>query len=115
MEVECVLSEIFNGCKKSLTYTKQVLNPDGQSVKEVKETKILEIEPGRSKNNPIVFKGQGNQEPGQHPSHLLFQIVEKGEMNFDRSATNPDDLIYTANISLMDALDSKSLEIVRLF
>lgn len=30
-------------------------------------------------------------------------------MNFERPETNYDNLIYTANISLMDALDAKSI------
>lgn len=33
-------------------------------------------------------------------------------MGFKRSSESPDDLIYTADISLMDALDSKSISIV---
>lgn len=35
-------------------------------------------------------------------------------MGFKRSPENPDNLIYTADISLMDALDSKSISIVNL-
>lgn len=34
-------------------------------------------------------------------------------MGFKRSTENPDNIIYTANVSLMDALDSKSISIVR--
>lgn len=33
-------------------------------------------------------------------------------MGFRRSEQNPDDAIYTADITLMDALDSKSISIV---
>lgn len=73
---------------------------------------MVEIEPGRSTKNPIVFKEQGNQEPGQHPSSLIFKIIEINEMGFRRSEENPDDAIYTADITLMDALDSKSISIV---
>jgi hypothetical protein len=34
-------------------------------------------------------------------------------MGFKRSTENPDNIIYTANVSLMDALDSKSISIVK--
>lgn len=36
-------------------------------------------------------------------------------MGFKRSAENPDNLIYTAQVSLMNALDSKSISIVILY
>lgn len=35
-------------------------------------------------------------------------------MGFKRSSENPDDIIYTADISLMDALDSKSISVVQI-
>ena len=63
---------------------------------------------------PIVFKGQGNQYPGEKSSDLIFQLVEVNTMGFQRCKKNPGDLIYTADISLMDALDSKSLPVVRI-
>ena len=40
---------------------------------------------------------------------LIFKIKEDSEKNFNRDGNN---LIYTARISLMDALDSKSIEMV---
>jgi DnaJ-class molecular chaperone len=55
IDVECRLSELFNGCKKTLVYNKEVLTPDGQSVKTVSETKTIEIDAGRSSRRPIVF------------------------------------------------------------
>lgn len=42
----------------------------------------------------------------------MFKIIEQNEMGFKRSADNPDNLIYTAQVSLMNALDSKSISIV---
>ena len=47
-----------------------------------------------------------------HPSDLLFQIVEIPEMGFKRDESDPEDLIYTSEISLIDALESKSIQIV---
>ena len=105
---------MFNGCQKTLTYSKEVLTADGQNVKTVKETKTIDIPAGASKKCPIVFRSQGNQKPGEHPSDLHFVIVEVPEMGFRRDEHDPEDLIYTADISLVDALDSKSIQIVHM-
>lgn len=43
---------------------------------------------------------------------LIFTIVEVNEKQFRREGNN---LIYTANISLMDALDSKAITVVPFF
>lgn len=91
-----------------------MLTPDGQSTKTIGETKVVDIEPGRSAHHPIVFREQGNQQPGHHNSNLVFQIVEVSEMGFRRSPQNPDDIIYTAEIALIDALESKSIEVKEL-
>ena len=37
--VECLLSELFNGCKKVRSYPKNVLSLDGQNVQVITETK----------------------------------------------------------------------------
>ena len=52
--------------------------------------------------------------PGESSSNLVFEIIEIPEMGFIRSKSNSDNLIYTANISLMDALDAKSIEVVNI-
>ena len=75
----------------------------------VKQSRKLTINPGDSAKQPLVFPGQGNSEPGYKQSMLIFKIVEVCEKNFKRDG---DDLVYTAHISLMDALDAKSISIV---
>jgi hypothetical protein len=39
VDVNCTLLEQFNGCRKKISYQKQVLNKDGRSVNEITETK----------------------------------------------------------------------------
>jgi DnaJ homolog subfamily B member 13 len=91
--VHCTLTELFNGCTKSLTYDKKVLTKDGKNAEFIKETRTLLISPGDSPKAPIVFPGQGNSEPGYKQSMLVFSIVEVPEKNFKRDG---DNLIYTA-------------------
>ena len=61
VKVDCTLTELFNGCNKTLTYAKKVLTKDGQSSQETLETKKIEILPGTCKDTPIIFAQQGNQ------------------------------------------------------
>jgi DnaJ homolog subfamily B member 13 len=37
--VECTLNELYNGCSKKVTYTRTVLNGDGQTTKDIQESK----------------------------------------------------------------------------
>ena len=109
MPVHCTLTELFNGCTKELTYSKKVLTKDGKNAEFVKETKTIVINPGDSSKGPLVYPEQGNSEPGYKQSMLVFNIIEVPEKNFKREG---DNLIYTAKVSLMDALDSKSITVV---
>ena len=111
MPVHCSLTELFNGCSKTLTYDKKVLTNDGKNAEFVKETRTINIVPGESHKTPLVFPGQGNSEPGYKQSPLVFNIVEVPEKNFKREG---DNLIYTATVSLMEALDSRSVTIKEL-
>ncbi len=107
--VHCTLTELFNGCTKELTYDKKVLTKDGKNSEFVKETKTIVINPGDSSKTPLVFPEQGHCEPGYKQSLLVFNIIEVAEKHFRRDG---DNLIYTAEISLMDALDAKSITLV---
>ncbi len=62
--IQCTLTELFNGCTKTASYKKKVLSQDGQSAQQTTETKTIEILPGSSSAQDIVFKKQGNREPG---------------------------------------------------
>ncbi len=59
--INCTLTELFNGCTKTVSYTKKVLSQDGQSAQQVLETKTIEIVPGSSAQEDIIFRKQGNR------------------------------------------------------
>ncbi len=109
--VHCTLTELFNGCTKTLTYDKKVLTKDGKNAEFIKETRAVLISPGDSSKTPLVFPSQGNSEPGYKQSSLVFSIVEVPEKSFKRDGEN---LIYTASVSLMEALEARSVTIKEL-
>ncbi|KRX10344.1 HSP40/DnaJ peptide-binding [Pseudocohnilembus persalinus] len=108
VEVPCTLNELYNGCKKQVSYKKTVLNGDGNTTREIDETKTIEIKKGYIDGHPIVFQGLGNQQAGNKPSDLIFNIKELKHKKFQR---NKDDLIYVHKIKLVDALCSTPVNI----
>jgi DnaJ family protein A protein 2 len=71
--------------------------------KTASERKILEvhIDPGMRDGQRIVFRGEGDQQPGVVPGDIIFIVDEKPHELFKR---NGDDLIYEAEIDLLTAL-----------
>jgi len=59
----------------------------------------------------LTYKGEGHEAAGQPTSDLVFKIKELPHDNFKRKG---QDLIYTAKISLMEALCSEPVNIVTL-
>ena len=39
--VDCTLNELYTGCSKEVTYTRVVLNGDGQTTRNIQETKFF--------------------------------------------------------------------------
>jgi DnaJ family protein B protein 13 len=109
--VECSLNELYNGCSKTVTYTKSILNADGQTTRDIQETKILDIKPGFNSTSILNFQGLGNEAAGLPTSDLVFKIKELPHSEFKRKG---NDLIYTAKVSLADALCCEPVSIVTL-
>ncbi|KAH3688265.1 hypothetical protein WICPIJ_000736 [Wickerhamomyces pijperi] len=67
------------------------------------ERKVLQvhIDPGFKDGQRIVFKGEGDQEPGVTPGDVVFVVQEKKHLIFKRSG---DDLVMEKEIDLVTAL-----------
>lgn len=97
----CSLEELYNGCSKRLKVTRKRLNEDGRTTRM--DEKILEInvKPGWKKGTTITFPNEGDEAPGVVPADLAFVIGEKSHARFSREGNN---LVYTARITLAQAL-----------
>lgn len=71
----------------------------------------IEIKPGWKKGTKITFPEKGNQEPGVIPADLIFVVDEKPHPVFVRDG---NDLIVSREISLLEALTGKILEVTTL-
>ena len=104
ISLPCTLEELYNGCIKTITYTKNTLNYDTRTT-SLKETNMkVEILPGYGKNTKLTYKLQGNEAPGRKNSDLIVEIKEIEHPTFKR--VNKNDLLYMHKISLKDALNS---------
>ena len=87
------------------------MNLDGRTTSCQTEQRLLEIRPGSSSNIPIIFKGQGHDSVTRESSDLIFKITEVWHERFIRKGNN---LFYVVDISLIDALNSQSIEVTTL-
>jgi DnaJ family protein B protein 13 len=65
VDFECTLEELYNGCVKTLVYSRRVLNQDGRTTCEKEEHKEIEIFKGYDKSISLTFPGFGNDAPAQ--------------------------------------------------
>ena len=111
IDVECTLNELYSSCVKEVLYLKTILNNDGRTTREEMVKRVIDIKPGYENGSQIFLKGEGNESNGKKTSDLIFRIKELKHGEFERKG---NDLIYTATISLIQALCSETVRIVTL-
>ncbi len=105
------MNELFNGCSKTVTYSREVLNKDGRTTASKSESRDIEIKAGFDCHSRVTFREEGNQAPGQVSSDLVFQVVQMEHPRFRREGNN---LVYTHQTILYDALTASPFSLVRL-
>jgi len=96
----CTLEELYRGHKKRLRVTRNIFNERGESNQE---SNIIEITvpPGSTAGTEFVVPGAGDVYPGKPAGDVLFILEEKLHSYYFRDGV---DLIYTAKITLAQAL-----------
>jgi len=94
--------ELMTGCTKKLKITRQVMNPDGRSMRSNEKILVIEVKKGWKEGTKITFKGEGDQKPGHIPADVVIVIKDKAHSHFKRDKNN--NLVHTTKITLRDAL-----------
>jgi len=94
--------DLMTGCTKKLKITRQVMNPDGRSMRSDEKILVVEIKKGWKEGTKITFKGEGDQKPGHIPADIVIVIKDKKHPYFKRDKNN--NLVYKVPISLRDTL-----------
>lgn len=99
---ECTIEELYNGCFKTIQYTRNIITLDSQ-VSTSDETKTIEVKPGFKHGHQILIKKEGSNGFNGECKDLIIHIVELKDSKYTRKG---NDLIYKHDISLVDALNS---------
>jgi DnaJ-class molecular chaperone len=106
--LDCTLSELYNGCIKKFNVTRKRFTPEGDSIEEAKVLTIG-VKPGWKKGTKITFPCEGDEVVGGISADIIFVIQEKpDDSSYVRDGHN---LIYTYKLNLADALTDCSLQI----
>ena len=105
INLECTLEELYNGCVKTIKYTKNKISHDLRTTKRVETSQDVEIFRGYDDKTVITYKEKGNDAPGMVSSDLIVKIKEIPHNTFKR--INKDDLLYIHEIPLVKALNSE--------
>mmetsp|Transcript_18464 Transcript_18464/g.38697 ORF Transcript_18464/g.38697 Transcript_18464/m.38697 type:complete len:334 (-) Transcript_18464:119-1120(-) len=106
-DLPCSLEELFNGCVKKIKVTRKRYTPEGELVDEAKALTIT-VKPGWKKGTKVTFPSEGDEGPNIVPADLVFVLAEKPHAKLKREGNN---LVYTARISLADALTDCSIPV----
>lgn len=106
--LDCTLSELYNGCIKKFNVSRKRFTPEGEAVEEAKVLTIG-VKPGWKKGTKITFPCEGDEIIGGISADIIFVIQEKADdCGYVRDGHN---LIYTYRLNLADALTDCSLQI----
>jgi len=106
-EVQVSLEDIATGCQKKLKINKNIHREDGSISKESKVITI-DVKAGWKSGTKVTFENEGDQIPGKIPADIAFIIKDKPHAVFTRDGEN---IIYTAKVSLRDALCGTKIQI----
>ncbi|KAJ8559896.1 hypothetical protein K7X08_003954 [Anisodus acutangulus] len=106
----CSLEDLYKGAKKKMKISRTVLDASG-TLRTLEEILTIEIKPGWKKGTKVTFPEKGNQEPDIIPADLVFVIEEKPHHVYARDG---NDLTVNQEISLLEALTGKTLEMTTL-
>ena len=77
----------------------------------VEEILPIEIKPGWKKGTKLTFPEKGNEEPGIIPADIIFVVEEKPHPVFKRDG---NDLVFSQEITLLEALTGKTIDLITL-
>lgn len=106
----CSLEELYTGCTKKMKVTKTIYDASGRGT-PVEKILTIDVKPGWKEGTKVTFEREGDEKPSVIPADLVFVLNEKPHPEFKRRG---NDLIYTAKISLKEALIGPVIEVTTL-
>ncbi|XP_004499435.1 uncharacterized protein [Cicer arietinum] len=110
MALPCSLEELYKGAHKKMKISRTITDFFGKS-RNVEEIVTIDVKPGWKKGTKVTFPEKGNQEHGVIPADVIFVIDEKPHALYRRDG---NDLVINQEITLVEALTGKTLELTTL-
>ncbi|XP_063301830.1 dnaJ homolog subfamily B member 1 [Pelobates fuscus] len=107
-ELPVSLEDVYNGCTKKMKISHKRLGPDGRSVHNEDKILTIQVKRGWKEGTKITFPKEGDETPNNIPADIVFVLKDKPHTLYKRDSSN---VIYTAKISLREALCGCSLNI----
>jgi len=104
----CSLEELHKGCKKSQKVVRQKLCADGKSTEPETRIMSIEVQPGWREGTKITFTCEGDEAMEATTGDIIFVLKEKPHPRFKRAK---NDLMYSADITLVEALTGVSVNV----
>jgi len=105
------LEELALGATKKVKVVRQVVTDDRKGVRPEETIFTVEVRPGWKEGTKLTFPAAGDEGLDAQPGDVVFTIREKPHPHFVR---RKNDLVYTATISLLQALVGTILSITTL-
>ncbi|XP_068698019.1 dnaJ protein homolog 1-like [Montipora foliosa] len=100
--------ELSTGCTKKMKISRKIYDERGTFTNEEKILTV-NIKPGWKAGTKITFPKEGDRKPGIVPADVVLIIKDKPHSLFKRDSCN--NLLYTAKISLREALTGVRVEV----
>lgn len=108
--IKLTLEEIYAGTTRRIPHSRTIIEPGTESETRVlKEFLHIMIPPGTKNNTKFLFSKRGNQAPNTIPADLEFTVEFVPHAIF--SVDNSNNLCYTHEISLVQALSGSIISI----
>ncbi|KAJ3262068.1 DnaJ sub B member 13 [Boothiomyces macroporosus] len=110
-DINLTLEELYTGALKKIKISRKLLNDDGMTTSVKEKILTVEISSGWRAGTKIIFPKEGDQGPNKIPSDVAFIVKETKHDRFTRKG---DDLIFVAEIPLVNALIGHHVEVLTL-
>lgn len=102
----CTLEEIYDGCQQTVTLFRKTKEGKNESRKL-----CITVEKGCKEGSTVKFKAAGNETENLLPADVFYTMKECPHPRFQR---NNNDLIYTHDMTLKNALCGETVQILTL-
>lgn len=102
------LEELSQGASKKVKIVRQAMADDMKSTRPTESILSIDVRPGWKAGTKLTFPGAGDEGLDALPGDVVLVIREKPHPRFER---RKNDLIFTANISLLQGLVGTVVEV----